>query len=84
MSRKRDFHAMLSSLTSSDSPYAGSLLDWLLAHFHAISKALEAGDRERADELLARFRAEARTMEAQGPASFFGQELEGGGKGHVR
>jgi hypothetical protein len=80
MSRKRDFHAMLSNLTSSDSPYAGPLLDWLLAHFHAISRAVEAGDHERADELLANFRAEARTMEARGPAWFFGRDREGGGQ----
>jgi hypothetical protein len=73
---------MLSNLTSSDSPYAGPLLDWLLAHFHAISKALEAGDRERADELLAGFRAEARLMEAQGPEWFFGQNPGGGSGGH--
>jgi len=81
MSRKRDFHAMLCDQAWSDSPYAGPLLDWLLAHFRAISKALEAGDDERADELLASFRAEARIMQAQGPGQFFGQDQDGGGGG---
>jgi hypothetical protein len=79
VSRKREFHAMLSALNLSDTPYAGSMLDWLLAHFHAILTALEAGDEERATELLASYRVEARTMQALGPARFFDHEPDGVG-----